>query len=175
MFRVVLAQQSPHPSEKTVLKFYKFPTTEEANWFVQGGLVIRPKITTRDGKPFVEHIVGEDVTFVKPAAATCTFTDAGYDDGLPLLEVIAQLKAAITGLDVRYYNPGRLLLIETTPTNGIEFSNADDEVGKTLLGIQNATDIATTVYGGVGDTAPNVDGFSMDPSNNGVVVLVRTA
>lgn len=158
-----------------MLTFHKFPTTEEANWFVQGGLITRPKFSSRDGRPFIEGIVGEAVTFVKPSEATCTFTDGGFGDGLPLLEVIDQLKTAITGLDVRYYNPGRFLFIETSPSGGIEFSNVHNQTGKLLLGIQNATNIVTTVYGGPTSSAPNVSGFAADVNNNGIIVLVRTA
>jgi hypothetical protein len=130
-----------------MIKYYKVRDIAEAQNFLNGALLSGKRADA--GLP----LVGKTMTFTAPAAATCTFTAAGVTDREPTLlllkDIKAQLEAQVAGLKV-YEKDGILILIETTPSAGINLT------GGTALPLLGMTAKQTKVYTSGLITAPPV-------------------
>lgn len=129
------------------IKTYKFPSTTEGKWFLDGALVAGlPGPIDSMGRVF--GIVGKKITFVKPTAATVTFVDGSIitvPGALSLGDIAKQLRDGVTNLNA-YFVGGKLVLQDTTLVNGIQFNNsgANDDA-RALLGISSKA-LHTKIY-----------------------------
>lgn len=101
----------------SIFKTYKFQELAKLERHLNGAL--HGGVDPRKG---YGGIVGQSITFVKPAAVTYTFVAGtlGYNQ-LLFSEVKTQLEGAVAGLKV-YQDGPELVLIETTPSMGIQLS-----------------------------------------------------
>lgn len=124
------------------LKLRKFSNIEEAQFFLDGGIIGGGK--TVGG---VYGLVGKDIEFSSPAASV-TFVQ-GVDkqnNTLTFAEIKTQIETAITGSRVRSFGPdGAIGIIESTPSSGIALATTD-QVAKALLGFPQAVAVVGKVY-----------------------------
>jgi len=146
-----------------VLRVRKITTINRVELFLQGAI-----FGGNDLRGQVAGLVGNTITFAKPAAASCAFVagaNAGY---LTAAEIKAQLEAAITGLKVKFLE-GRIVLIETSPSGGVQLGGGV-QIAKTLLGFAKNSTEAGRVYNPPDGAAPRLISVSPDMSNSHVII-----
>lgn len=122
-------------------KVYKFDSMDDLQWFLNGGIIGAPV------DPFFVSgfpLAGLTLTFTSPVDSL-VFSSGSLPGGLlSAADVAAQVQASITGVVARF-TKGRILLVESSPTNGVALS-ANDEEAKKVLGFDYKNAVTGKVY-----------------------------
>lgn len=150
------------------LKLRKFSNVEEAQFFLDGGIIGGGKTA---GK--IYGLVGQTLTFTSPVGAV-TFV-AGADTTnltLSFAEIKAQVEAALATVLVRSFGPdGAVGFIEKTPGSGVALTAAD-QIAKKLLGFPQTAAVVGKVYATpTTNTAPCLVNIYSDVQSNSHVVV----
>lgn len=164
------------------LKIYKFREMDELTYFLNGA-VIGPDISwfaqsiKSGGGGTKDAPVLATKTFKTKApgpAGTCTFV-AGADAAgrLTPKEIKTQIEAAIANVKV-YFLSGRIVIQETTPTNGITIDKTG--TANSALGFDIAEDMVAKVYKSPFHATPPVapyfiDSYSVNDNMHVIVVM----
>lgn len=117
-------------------KTYKFQDIADLTLHLNGGLRACP---VERGLP---DLTNKTLIFTKPSAVTVTFSaPVDVEKGFLFSDVQTQLEANVPGLRVTQ-KQGRLILIEATPTNGVEITGG---TACSLLGLGTGT-LTSKVY-----------------------------
>jgi len=151
------------------LKIRKFSTIEEAQFFLNGG-IIGGAAKTAGG---VYGLVGLTLTFTYPNAAVTFVAGADLTNlTLTWTELKTQIETAVAGVKVQAFGPdGGVGFIETTPTNGVALSS-NDEPAKRILGFPQSGAVVGKVYKTpTTNTAPCLVAIYPDVQSNSHVVV----
>ncbi len=171
-------------------RIQKFSNIDDATDFlngaVVGGQVVKTGVVTGsiDGVGTgIQGLVGQTLIFSEPAIATVTFVASNGVGGsgtapktnpdpsvLLLMDLKAQIQAVIPGLTVKQNSKGHLVLIETTPTNGVTVSHTG--TANPLLGFDSAVDSVGKFYKPSSTTATAPIWTWMQTDNNNSVTVV---
>jgi hypothetical protein len=145
-------------------KFRKFQTVDEANLFVNGGIV--------GGKSLIGYqggLVGAVLTFTTPNVAV-TFTTGALAGTLTFAEIKAQIEAASALLSVIPVGEGRIGIVEKAPSAGVVLADTGAAT-KTALGFPADAAVTGKVYTySASNTAPCVAALYFDTASGSHVV-----
>ncbi len=143
------------------LKLYKFRELREAEIFLQGGII------GTDVSKGIIGLVGLTLTLTAPVVAHTFVTANRANNALLLKDIKAQLEAAQPLLRVTQIG-GRIVLIEVTPTNGVQVP-ATSQAAKPLLGWDQNEAFSGKVYSEPGGVTPALASIGMSADNMIVV------
>lgn len=148
-------------------KTRKFQELEEVDLFLNGGLI--------GGADLIGlYLVGLTFKFVKPSAATVTFT-ASTDPNNPdpsrlsFKDIKEQIEAAIATVSVRQRSR-HIVLIEKVPTDGVTVGRTG--TANNLIGFDTAVDTVGTKFGPIGASAPSLQAYSANDNAHVVSVYL---
>lgn len=155
-----------------ILRAQKFTNLEEMNTALKGGLI------GTDVSKGIAGLVGEQVSFTAPTAATVTFVTATLGAGesrdtyrLMFKDIKAQIEAAVTGLTVLSIG-GKIAFVEASPSGGVALA-ATSQVGKRLLGFDQNSAVVGTPVNADGSTVPFFVHAHMTQDNAHVVIVAE--
>lgn len=158
------------------LRIKKFQNIAEANFVLQGGLIVGQLPATRAGRGNVGYLglIGESLTFTSPADDHTFTQPAGGTAGiLTFQDVVTQLEAGVVGLLVEKVGD-RMGFRHSTPGTLITLAAAD-EPARAILGLANPPTSgaahASQFVNADGLTDPFFVGMSADQS--AIIVIIN--
>jgi hypothetical protein len=119
------------------LRVYKFMSIDTFEWFLRGGIIGGLLRMNSESAPGLFGLVGETATFTLPSASVTFVAGADPSGYLTFAEIKTQIEAAVAGIIVSLNN-GRLHIIESTPTNGVDIGSAGAQLARAILGFNGS-------------------------------------
>jgi len=161
-------------------KVHKFREITEMNTFFAGGIIGGNDISwfgqsiagQGGGAKDAPVLAGLTLIFTQPSAHTVTFVTGADPYGrLQFSEIKSQIAAGVAGLTINAF-AGRLVLVETTPTNGVTITSAG--TANSVFGFDTNASTVGKIYGTPFGSTPTAPYVGMAYSSNDNMHVVWT-